>query len=302
MRSQTIDLRREKDEVAACFALFRRYLFEYRAGLELPMGLLLDSAGRARKIYFRLPSEAMMKADLANIQNSARLALPFPGRYVNQPRRNYFKMGAAFYWAGYPERALPYLEETVLNRPDNWKAHLAIARVKRELNQQREALESFNRVLQIRPGYSPALVEAGEVRSGLGDRSGARDLFNRALQTSPDSADALNQLGILSAEDNQLDDARQFFQRAINAQRDHAGAINNLGVLYARMGQVKDAVAAFRYGIQNNPGDETLYLNLGRIYVTMGEREQARAVLAQLLDKKPDSKIASKALAELDAR
>ena len=68
------------------------------------------------------------------------------------------------------------------------------------------------------------------------------------------------------------------------------------------MGQVKDAVAAFRYGIQNNPGDETLYLNLGRIYVTMGEREQARAVLAQLLDKKPDSKIASKALAELDAR
>ena len=79
-------------------------------------------------------------------------------------------MGAAFYWAGYPERALPYLEETVLNRPDNWKAHLAIARVKRELNQQREALESFNRVLQIRPNYVPALVEAGEVRSGLGDR------------------------------------------------------------------------------------------------------------------------------------
>ena len=29
-----------------------------------------------------------------------QLALPFAGDYVGVPRRNYFKLGAAFYWAG----------------------------------------------------------------------------------------------------------------------------------------------------------------------------------------------------------
>ena len=51
--------------------------------------------------------------DLARIGQSHALALPFPGKYYLNPRRNYFKLGAAFYWAGYPDRALPYLAETV---------------------------------------------------------------------------------------------------------------------------------------------------------------------------------------------
>ena len=68
----------------------------------------------------------------------------------------------------------------------------------------------------------------------------------------------------------------------------------------AKKGKIDDAIAAFRYGIKMNPDDETLYLNLGRIYVTVGERDQTRAVLAQLLDRKPGSAVATKALTELE--
>ena len=96
--------------------------------------------------------------------------------------------------------------------------------------------------------------------------------------------------------------ARQWFQQAMEAQPDHPGAINNLGVLYARIGQPNDSIAAFRYGIQTNPDDDELYLNLARIYVTMGERDKARAVLEQLLERKPGNAIATRALGELEAR
>ena len=43
-------------------------------------------------------------------------------------------------------------------------------------------------------------------------------------------------------------------------------------------------------------------LNAGHIYVTLGRRDQAKAVMEQLLDRKPDDETARKALAELDTR
>ncbi len=297
-----IDLAQEKEDVAAAYSLFRRYLFEYRSAFTLPLLMLIDDRSRARKVYAAIPPEATLLADLKNIDNSAKLALPFPGIYYAQPRRNYFKLGAAFYWAGYPDRALPYLEETLRSRPDNWKALLAIARIRRELGENGEALNAYRRVLEVRANYSPAMVEAGEVYVKLNDRSAAREMFNRALEADPGSADAFNQLGLMAAETNDLSTARDLFQRAITAHPGHPGAINNLAVLYAKTGKMNDSIAAFRYGIQTNPDDETLYLNLGRIYVTMGERDQARAVLAQLLERKPGNSVAAKALAQLEGR
>jgi FimV-like protein len=68
------------------------------------------------------------------------------------------------------------------------------------------------------------------------------------------------------------------------------------------MGKKDDSIAAFRYGIQMDADDDQLYLNLARIYVTMGERDQARAVLNQLMERKPGNRTATKALAELETR
>ena len=300
--AELIDLKIEKDDVAASYSLFRRYLFEYRADLSLPLVLLVDGESRARKIYAELPPAAQMRSDLARIEQSNALALPFAGKYFLTPRRNYFKLGAAFYWAGYPERALPYLAETVRTRPDNWKALLAMARIQMELGRDKDALVSFQQVIEIKSDYPPAFVGAGEAYAKQDDKSNAQKMLQRALEIDPKCADAMNQLGLLEAGSNNLAAARRWFQQAIEAQQDHPGAINNLGVLYAKMGQPNDSIAAFRYGIKMNPDDDELYLNLARIYVTMGEREKARAVLNALMERKPGNATAAKALAELGAR
>jgi tetratricopeptide (TPR) repeat protein len=263
-----IDLSHEKEEVAAGYALFRRYLFEYRAGLTLPLLLLVDDRSCARKVYASIPSETELRADLKRMDASRVLALPFAGVYYSAPRRNYFKLGAAFYWAGYPKLALPYLEETIRANPANWKALLAIARLHEELGQGDQAADAYKRLLGIRGDY----------------------------------ADAMDQLGLLAAAKNNLPEARDWFERAIAAQHDHAEAINNLGVLFAKMGKRNDSIAAFRYGIQKAPDDEALYLNLGRVYITMDQREEARAVLNELLQRKPGNAMAMKALAQLEGR
>jgi tetratricopeptide (TPR) repeat protein len=297
-----IDLSRQKDDVAATWSLFHRYLFEFRNDLSVPLTLLIDGQSRARKVYANIPAEAVMRADLAQLDKSRSLALPFPGRYYLEPRRNYFKLGAAFYWAGYSERALPYLEEELRARPDRWNALMALGRIHQELGHLDEASEAFRRVLAIRPDYAPAMLSTGLILLRRNQRDSAREMFLETLRSDPQCADAANELGLLSAQSREFEDARKWFERAIQAVPGHAEAVNNLGVLYAQLREYPDALAAFRYGIRNNPDNEPLHLNMARICMIVGEREEARAVLIEFLDRQPASTPARRLLDELAVR
>ena len=299
---ENIDLTHEPDHVAATWSLFHRYLFEYRAEFSLPRLVLIDEQSRARKVYGAIPREAALRADLAAIGNSHDRALPFPGRYCIQPRRNYFKLGVAFYWAGYADRALPYLEEELRHRPEAWSVLLALGRIHQELGHLDAALESYQGVQKLKPGYAPAMVSTGLVLLRQKNPAAARAAFLQAFEADPKSAEAANELGLLAAQSNERDAARDWFHRAIEAVPGHAEATNNLGVFYAQIRQYADSVAAFRYGIGHNPGNEALHLNLARVYMMIGQREEARGVLQELLERRPDSTMARKLLGELEGR
>ncbi|MGH9664294.1 MAG: ASPIC/UnbV domain-containing protein, partial [Bryobacteraceae bacterium] len=150
-------------DTLAGYALFRRYLFDWRADLELPLWLLVDKLGMAHKVYFSEPSGSdRLDGD------RQRLALPFGGRYYTQPHRNYFRLGAAFYWAGYPEQALQYLDETVRQNPSNAKALLAIGQIHLGAGRFSEARSYLERSLAVNPASAEVLNELGGVEMGLG--------------------------------------------------------------------------------------------------------------------------------------
>ncbi|MGH9612951.1 MAG: tetratricopeptide repeat protein, partial [Bryobacteraceae bacterium] len=301
---EAVNVDKAPPDFAAQYSLFRRYLFEYRRDLELPLLLLIDDQSRAHKIYATIPDATTLRGDLKLLGDPDRAAraLPFPGRYYQQPHRNYFKLGAAFYWAGYPDQALPYLDEVVRRAPDNWKAFYAIAEIHFESARYSQAIENYRKTLAARPDYGPALLGAGESLMRLKDFPGAEKMLQAALDATPKNADAANQFGLLRVQQNRTAEAKQWFERAIEFQKDHSGAINNLGVLYMNLGQPNDAIAAFEFGIEQSPDDDQLYLNLGRVYITLRQPERARATMQRLLARKPGDPVATRALADLSNR
>jgi tetratricopeptide (TPR) repeat protein len=334
LRLTAEDLGKQPEEVAAAFALFRRYLFDWRTDLDLPCALLLDDRGMVRKFYARLPGARQVSEDLTRLAEHSRLALPFPGRYYSRPSRNYFRLGAAFLNSGYPEQTLPYLNETLRRSPDNAMALLAVSQVYLETGRQlearqlleralalrpdsaegwnnlggvemaagdtRAALRAYEKALAIRPKMTHALLNAAEAYAQLAQTAQAEAMLRRAVEADPRNAEAANQLGLLLGKQGRGNEARDWFQRAIAVRRDFSGAINNLGVLYMQIEQPNDAIAAFQYGVEVAPQEDILYVNLAKVYARLGEREKAKAVIQRLLELKPEHEAARRALQELE--
>jgi tetratricopeptide (TPR) repeat protein len=323
---------RESAETLAAYSLFRRYLFEWRSDLEVPLYLLVDEKGRARKIYSAAPSPKEVQADVAALAQPC----PFPGRYLVPPRRDFFKIGAALFWAGYPEPALPYLEAVLERSPRNVQTMVMVAQIHLEAKRTARArafleqaltadpmsaeawnelggveladgnanaaLDRYRKALEIKPDQSYALMNAAQACAHLGDNAGAERFFRRALEVDRLFAEAANGLGLALAKQDRLGEAKQAFERAIEIRRDYASAINNLGVLYGSQGDSNNAIAAFRYGIQVAPDEDDLYLNLARTYLKSGEREKAREVIGQWLERKPGNQTALTARRALEAK
>jgi len=320
---------------AAYYTLFRRYLFDYRTGLELPLYLLIDGGNRACKIYAERPTGAQVRQDVASLGvGTRREALPFSGVYVTAPHRDYFKLGAAFYWAGYPEQALPYFTESLKRFPENERVLLAVGKIHLELGRTAEAKRFLASARALNPSNADVWNELGGASAAEGDLEGALSLYRKALALDPQSpyallnaaqiAAKLNQvkdaeawfrqalaldtnsldaslgLGLLLASAGRYQEAKELFLRLIETNREDESAINNLGVLYMQMGQSADAIAALQYGVKQLPQSELLAMNLARVYAQTGATEKARAVIATLLEKVPRSEAARKALRELE--
>ena len=336
LQYDALDLRQADAGLVSGYAIFRRYLFDYRAGLETPLWLLIDSQSRVRKVYAEAPDSETAETDLNAVEGPTPdpRGLPFAGQYIGHPVRDYYKIGGGLLQAGYPEQALPYLEEMLRRTPDNPKALVAVGMIHLQAKRLGRARESLERALALSPDLPEAWNELGGVETEVGDVAAALRCYQKALLLAPElpyvlinaalaqeqlgnpaeaeklyrrvlasdakNADAPDKLGLLLAKQGRTGEARKLFELAISIQRDNASAINNLGVLFLNAGQTNDAIAAFQYGIRVAPDSEMLYLNLGRVWVRLNEREKAREIMRALLARKPDNALAQRALKELE--
>ena len=318
------------------YEIFRRYLFDWRTRLTPPLSLLLNERGHAVKIYAAVPLAEQIQADLAILSSGKVPGQAFAGFYVNRPHRDFFKFGAAYLWAGYPEQALPYLQQVLARSPGNVRVQVLVGQVHLEANRLDAAEQSFRsalnvngadaeawsglgdvsearadlagalanyeQALELKPDLFYTLLNAGRVCDKLNEQKKAGDFYAKAVALDAQSPEALNGLGLALAKQGHAAEAHERFEKAIALRRDYSEAINNLGVLFVQQGKVNDAISAFQYGIQVAPNEDILYLNLGRTYVQAGNVERARQVMQQLLDRKPDNATARRALEELNSR
>ena len=164
--------------------------------------------------------------------------------------------------------------EAYRERPDNaiLLEDLALLCAKQHRNQ--EAIDYFQRAIQLQPNYLHAHLSFGKFYQDLGRLADAKTEYRTAVRLSPLSIQARNDLGELLFNEGRLTEAGQEFQRSIDV--DYSGvAFDRLGDINLEWGNGKQAEWAYAHAASLNPFDSHAHFRLGELYRAKGEVSEA---------------------------
>lgn len=119
-----------------------------------------------------------------------------------------------------------------------------------------EAVNSYNKAIEVKPNYAPAHFELAILYDRLGKTKEAIAKMENSFQLAPRDTGVLFQLGVLYYKDSQFEKAKQAFASAVSIDPNFSNARYFLGLLYDREGNKEAAIAQFEKIAELNPDNE----------------------------------------------
>lgn len=241
------------------------------------------------------------KRALANMRQALVIAPPDPARHDRIIRLELAldDPTAALAAAGEAQKLFPGIPDFELARA------FALGR----LNQHREAVAAFERVLAVAQTARPQLLDAdfffsyGVSCEQLGHRDKAAGLFRQSILCDPSkSARACNYLGYMWADRGEnLPEAEQLIRRALADEPTNGAFLDSLGWVLFRQGRHAEALRELLRATEllSDAPDPVVFEHLGDVYEMLGQQAEAASHWQKALALDPDNAaLASK----IDAR
>ena len=151
-----------------------------------------------------------------------------------------------------------------------------------ENRQYDQALEDFNRAVEIDPTYAKAWYNRGNVFDETGVFDRAIDDFTRAIELEPHYTMAYNNRGLTYRHMGNYEKAIADFTTALDLDPNYAKAYNNRGMVLAQVGEHPRAIADFTRAIRIDPKYQAAYFNRAVSYYQTGDYERSWADVAVL--------------------
>jgi DNA-directed RNA polymerase subunit alpha len=236
------------------------------------------------------------------------------------PKKLHLKLGIAFYFLGYMEKAAEHLAhaETALGA-------FYLGRALMARHQYGEALKAFDKAEKLGYTASTVRLQKAGIHLRQGDPTHAREILNqskkegleshsaeyhfqvagvsqsdgdrptavkhleRAVELDPSHTGALFQLGYVNDLAGNDDEAINYYERCLKHPPVHVGAVNNLGVLYEDNEKYDKAVECYGRLLKADPTDDRarLFHKDAQASLTMyysPEEEFDRGRYAQVLE------------------
>jgi tetratricopeptide (TPR) repeat protein len=158
-----------------------------------------------------------------------------------------------------------------------------------ELGDYKEAEQSAQLMLDLRPGNLPGLTRAAYLRELFGDIDGAFDLMNMALQSTPpseveDAAWILTQMAHLDLAVGKAAEAEKQLQRALVLFPEYHYALANLAKVRIQQKRYDEAIRLLEQRYQAAPHAENLY-DLAEALQLSGRTDDAKNAFAEFEQK-----------------
>jgi len=133
----------------------------------------------------------------------------------------------------------------------------------------------WTHVLAVDPQSSIAENNLGGVRADQKKPAEAIEHYQRALQIRPEYAQAHYNLGVALAQQGKPAEAIEHYRQALRIKPDDALAHINWGVELAQQGKLVEAIEHFREALRIKPDDALAHRNLGEALTQQGKLTEA---------------------------
>ncbi len=179
--------------------------------------------------------------------------------------------------AGEPARAMPCLERAVAANPQNRRARkeLALALVKR--GRPREAIQQFEILREVAPGYADVRFHLGLLYRDRGDLDPAADEMTAAIASNPRFTRAALILAEVRADQERWIEARAAYERVLADGFDGPALRTRLADVYDHLGELESAEACFAKAVASDPGDPDVLRLRAEWFTRQGREVEASA-------------------------
>jgi tetratricopeptide (TPR) repeat protein len=156
------------------------------------------------------------------------------------------------------------------------------------LKQTKEAIEDFNKSIQLAPDNATVYNNRGNALMDLGHPDEAVKDFDRAIALSPNYGAAHNNRGNAHAALGQYEPAFQDFRKAVELMPTSAVPFNGRGKAHSELKRYHAAVRDLTRAITLNPKYAAAYDNRAQAYLTIGMYKEASDDATQAITLQPD--------------
>lgn len=181
-----------------------------------------------------------------------------------------------------------YEEELALN-PRSWEAHFNLGNVSLRAGRPQDAIEHFERAIQIKPDHEAVLNNLAFALLQMGMTNEAVDRLEQVVRIDAKSADAHYNLATVLIRVGRIQDAIGEYEQVVHLNPDHAEAHYTLGVLSARTGRIQEAVNEFLQTLRLRPDHANAHYAVGVVLANEGQRDEAISHLERAVTLEPGS-------------
>jgi tetratricopeptide (TPR) repeat protein len=186
-----------------------------------------------------------------------------------------------------PEKAARYLTREIELREDGFhkaKALLQLAVALHQLGKPDKAEQALNQATRMAPRLARAWYLLGDFLRIKGRFTEAIDYYERGLELDPNNVSILEKTGEIRLQRNEPSEARTIFERILETDADNFAAHFNLGALKLRQQHAEAAIRHFEAAIRSRPEVAQTYNQLGIAWGMRQEFERATTAFEQALE------------------
>lgn len=140
-----------------------------------------------------------------------------------------------------------------------------------------EALQQYQRALELDQSHVPAEVNRGQSLLALQRLTAAEESFNRVLQKVPDHVNGRIGLAQVLQQQGRQAEAIDMFQQVLLLQPANLAALNGMGISLKVLGFAEDAVELLTKACHQSPESVEIWVNLASAFAQAGRDEEAVA-------------------------